>query len=55
MLCFCSNIDKIREFIRNVYVDRRYAGAKSTDKPPRDAQAIYSWILIYFSETYFYA
>ncbi|XP_057445708.1 probable ADP-ribosylation factor GTPase-activating protein AGD14 isoform X2 [Lotus japonicus] len=34
-----SNIDKIREFIRNVYVDRRYAGAKSTDKPPRDAQS----------------
>ncbi|KAJ1393244.1 ARFGAP/RecO-like zinc finger [Sesbania bispinosa] len=34
-----SNVDKIREFIRNVYVDRRYAGAKSSEKPPRDAQS----------------
>jgi len=42
MLCFCSNVDKIREFIRSVYVDGRYAGTKSSEKPPRDAQAIYS-------------
>ncbi|KAK7266969.1 hypothetical protein RIF29_19631 [Crotalaria pallida] len=34
-----SNVDKIREFIRNVYVDRRYAGAKSSEKPPRDPQS----------------
>ncbi|XP_054801261.1 probable ADP-ribosylation factor GTPase-activating protein AGD14 [Prosopis cineraria] len=34
-----SNADKIREFIRNVYVDRRYAGARSADKPPRDTQS----------------
>ncbi|XP_027349901.1 probable ADP-ribosylation factor GTPase-activating protein AGD14 isoform X2 [Abrus precatorius] len=34
-----SNVDKIREFIRNVYVDRRYAAAKSSDKPPRDVQS----------------
>ncbi|KAL1314205.1 probable ADP-ribosylation factor GTPase-activating protein AGD14 isoform X7 [Arachis hypogaea] len=33
-----SNVDKIREFIRHVYVDRRYAATKSSDKPPRDMQ-----------------
>ncbi|KAH1256033.1 putative ADP-ribosylation factor GTPase-activating protein AGD14 [Glycine max] len=32
-----SNVDKVREFIRNVYVDQRYAAAKSSDKPPRDS------------------
>ncbi|KAK7817977.1 putative adp-ribosylation factor gtpase-activating protein agd14 [Quercus suber] len=32
-----SNVDKIREFIKNVYVERRYAGGKTTDKPPRDS------------------
>ncbi|XP_061372514.1 probable ADP-ribosylation factor GTPase-activating protein AGD14 isoform X2 [Gastrolobium bilobum] len=34
-----SNVDKIREFIRNVYVDRGYAAARSSDKPPRDVQS----------------
>ncbi|KAE9612539.1 putative Arf GTPase activating protein [Lupinus albus] len=34
-----SNVDKIREFIRNVYVDRRYAGVKRSEKPPRDPQS----------------
>ncbi|KAJ7971986.1 Arf GTPase activating protein [Quillaja saponaria] len=34
-----SNVDKIREFIRNVYVDRRYAGGKTSSKPPRDVQS----------------
>ncbi|KAK7380960.1 hypothetical protein VNO78_33479 [Psophocarpus tetragonolobus] len=34
-----SNVDKIREFIRSVYEDGRYAGAKSAEKPPRDAQS----------------
>lgn len=33
-----SNPDKIREFIKNVYVDKKYAGSRSSDKPPRDAQ-----------------
>ena len=40
MFSYCSNVDKIREFIKNVYVERRYAGGKTTDKPPRDVQAI---------------
>ncbi|XP_052175415.1 probable ADP-ribosylation factor GTPase-activating protein AGD14 isoform X2 [Diospyros lotus] len=31
-----SNADKVREFIKNVYVERRYAGGKNSDKPPRD-------------------
>ncbi|XP_075638095.1 putative ADP-ribosylation factor GTPase-activating protein AGD14 [Castanea sativa] len=37
-----SNVDKIREFIKNVYVERRYAGGKTTDKPPRDVQSLRS-------------
>ncbi|XP_022743245.1 probable ADP-ribosylation factor GTPase-activating protein AGD14 [Durio zibethinus] len=35
-----SNADKIREFIKNVYVDRKYAGGKTPDKPPRDIQSL---------------
>lgn len=35
----CSNVDKIRKFIKDVYVDRKYAGGKTSDKPPRDTQA----------------
>ncbi|KAI4300993.1 hypothetical protein L6164_034313 [Bauhinia variegata] len=34
-----SNVNKMREFIKNVYVDRRYAGVRSSDKPPRDTQS----------------
>ncbi|KAI5443572.1 probable ADP-ribosylation factor GTPase-activating protein AGD14 [Lathyrus oleraceus] len=34
-----SNVDKVREFIKNVYVDKRYAGIKSSERPPRDAQS----------------
>lgn len=34
-----SNVDKIREFIKSVYVDGRYAAVKSSEKPPRDAQS----------------
>ncbi|PON66288.1 Arf GTPase activating protein [Parasponia andersonii] len=34
-----SNVEKIRQFIKDVYVDRRYAGGKTSDKPPRDLQA----------------
>ncbi|CAJ1947672.1 unnamed protein product [Sphenostylis stenocarpa] len=37
-----SNVDKIRDFIKTVYVDGRYAAVKSSEKPPRDAQAIYT-------------
>ncbi|GKV30581.1 hypothetical protein SLEP1_g39381 [Rubroshorea leprosula] len=35
-----SNADKVREFIKNVYVDRNYAGGKSSNKPPRDMQGL---------------
>ncbi|XP_057949364.1 probable ADP-ribosylation factor GTPase-activating protein AGD14 [Malania oleifera] len=35
-----SNVDKVREFIKSVYVDRRYAGGKIHDKPPRDMQSL---------------
>lgn len=38
----CSNVDKIREFIKNVYVDRKYAGGRTSEKPPRDMQ-VFSW------------
>lgn len=40
MFSFCSKVDKIREFIKNVYVERRYVGGKTSDKPPRDVQAL---------------
>ncbi|XP_043697302.1 probable ADP-ribosylation factor GTPase-activating protein AGD14 isoform X4 [Telopea speciosissima] len=33
-----SNVDKIREFIKNVYVDCKYAGGKTSDKPPQNMQ-----------------
>ncbi|XP_059647248.1 probable ADP-ribosylation factor GTPase-activating protein AGD14 [Cornus florida] len=33
-----SNVDKVRAFIRNVYVDRKYAGGNTSEKPPRDTQ-----------------
>ncbi|CAM8888587.1 unnamed protein product [Rhodiola kirilowii] len=31
-----SNINRLRDFIRHVYVDRRFSGGKSSEKPPRD-------------------
>ncbi|KAF3663585.1 hypothetical protein FXO38_10553 [Capsicum annuum] len=33
-----SNVDKVRDFIKTVYVDKRYAVAESSDRLPRDAQ-----------------
>lgn len=30
-----SNVDKLRTFIKHVYVDRRYAGERDVDRPPR--------------------
>lgn len=38
----CSKVDKVREFIKNVYVDKRYAGGKTPAKPPRDLQVIFA-------------
>lgn len=35
-----SNPDKIREFIKSVYIDKRFAGIRSSDKPPRDTQNV---------------
>ncbi|KAK9290513.1 hypothetical protein L1049_008683 [Liquidambar formosana] len=35
-----SNVDRVREFMKNVYVDRKYAGGKTSDKPPRDMQSL---------------
>uniref|UniRef100_A0A0E0C9F2 Arf-GAP domain-containing protein n=1 Tax=Oryza meridionalis TaxID=40149 RepID=A0A0E0C9F2_9ORYZ len=37
-----SNPDRIREFIRAVYVDKKYAGGKSTDKPVNDSESVKS-------------
>lgn len=34
-----SNIEKIREFIKNVYVDRKYDVGRTSEKPPRDMQS----------------
>jgi len=36
--CF-SNPDKIREFIRTVYVDKKYAGG-SSNKPATDSEVM---------------
>ncbi|VVA90528.1 unnamed protein product [Arabis nemorensis] len=33
-----SNAERVREFIKNVYVQKKYAGASVTDKPPKDSQ-----------------
>ncbi|KAK2987700.1 hypothetical protein RJ640_002495 [Escallonia rubra] len=33
-----SNVEKVRDFIKTVYVDKRYAAGKISDKPPRDMQ-----------------
>ncbi|KAI3775505.1 hypothetical protein L1987_50084 [Smallanthus sonchifolius] len=30
-----SNVERLRDFIKHVYVDRRYSAEKSFDKPPR--------------------
>lgn len=30
-----SNVDKLRDFIKHVYVDRRYSGERGSDRPPR--------------------
>lgn len=30
-----SNVERLRDFMRHVYVDRRYTGERSVDKPPR--------------------
>lgn len=35
-----SNVDKVRSFIKSVYVDNLYSKEKSSDKPPRDPQSL---------------
>lgn len=37
-----SKPDRIREFIRAVYVDKKYAGGKSTNKPATDGESVKS-------------
>lgn len=40
LFCFFgSNAERVREFIKNVYVQKKYAGASVTDKPLKDSQA----------------
>ncbi|RID57149.1 hypothetical protein BRARA_F00547 [Brassica rapa] len=34
-----SNAERVREFIKNVYVQKKYAGANAADKPPNDNQS----------------
>ncbi|KAG7645580.1 Arf GTPase activating protein [Arabidopsis thaliana x Arabidopsis arenosa] len=33
-----SNAERVREFIKNVYVQKKYAGANDADKPSKDSQ-----------------
>ncbi|KAL3841103.1 hypothetical protein ACJIZ3_025694 [Penstemon smallii] len=35
-----SNADKVREFIKNVYENKKYALENSSDRPPRDPQGL---------------
>ncbi|CAM0883116.1 unnamed protein product [Alopecurus aequalis] len=37
-----SKPERIREFIRTVYVDKKYAGGKSTNKPATDSESVKS-------------
>jgi len=30
-----SHVDRLRHFIKHVYIDRRFSGEKTNDKPPR--------------------
>lgn len=30
-----SNVERLRDFVKHVFVDRRYTGEKSFDKPPK--------------------
>lgn len=34
-----SNAERVREFIKTVYVQKKYAGANAADKPPNDNQS----------------
>ncbi|XP_019229889.1 PREDICTED: probable ADP-ribosylation factor GTPase-activating protein AGD14 isoform X2 [Nicotiana attenuata] len=34
-----SNVERLRDFIKHVYVDRRYTGERSFEKPPRGKMA----------------
>ncbi|XP_074569076.1 putative ADP-ribosylation factor GTPase-activating protein AGD14 isoform X2 [Curcuma longa] len=34
-----SNPEKVREFIKDVYIDKKYAGLKSSGKPPREMES----------------
>ncbi|XP_049397726.1 probable ADP-ribosylation factor GTPase-activating protein AGD14 [Solanum stenotomum] len=34
-----SNVERLRDFIKHVYVDRRYSGERSIEKPPRGKMA----------------
>lgn len=40
-----SNPDRIREFIKAVYVEKKFARGISSDKPPRVTQAIFLQII----------
>lgn len=36
----CRNVDKIREFIKKVYVEKTNAVEKSLDWPPKDPKVL---------------
>ncbi|XP_073040258.1 probable ADP-ribosylation factor GTPase-activating protein AGD14 [Primulina eburnea] len=37
-----SNVDKVREFIKNVYVQKKYSPENPSDRPPKDPQILRS-------------
>lgn len=40
-LCY-SNVEKVREFIKSVYVDKKFFASKASGKPPRDTLVRYN-------------
>lgn len=41
MFCHSSNADRIREFIRNVYVNKKYAGGRTSDKLSSNTEVMF--------------
>ena len=38
-----SNVDRLRDFIKHVYVEKRYAADRGGDKPPRGKMVGVPW------------
>lgn len=43
-----SHPDRIRDFIRSVYVNKKYAGERSSEMSPKDTEVINCFVLFPF-------